>query len=1161
MERPWPDERVHWLGLDARGELEVVTRSGRWRTIDGTLARDTTWEAVDTVGAALGRVPDSGEIWQAGPRRTWRRRDGAWQSFPTSTRIPYLLVFAGPDDGWLGGQGNQLERWDGQTWTPVDDPALPKVATHAIGTILVRAPDDVWIFARGSAPVRFDGREFTATPPFPDGWEPGFGDAAGACALPDGQLLFVDYRVHTWDGAAWSRVEDVPDGIYACATDPAGRTWLAGAEGRIGVLEEGVFRSTSNPIPGKVDALVFDARGRGFALSGSRLLHTAVAGELRFEAVPSPGTVADPGEALQVELLSLDGDLQPDLMLVNHPGELRLLRNRGGFEFADANDLAGIGGLDWAPVVTHPCDIDGDGDSDLLTVGSPGGGLVYFRNRGGTFTPTDVEPPPDLRPGIGKDIDCADLDRDGDLDVLVTRLYSGDSWPVANLVYENLGYGRLRGAVPAARGLGGERDWTFVSAAVDLLGDPGPEVFASVLWTRSHRLWRRLDDGRWADVSEEVGLGTSTPWGNLPLPGDLDGDGDFDLLVLESRGRSHLYRNDGSRLEDVAAFGFVGPTGRGRDDHTRINGDLVDLDGDADLDLVVADWQVGARIHLNDGGLVFREVTAASGTRLDDVRATAAADLDLDGDIDLYLGRAGEPNVLLRNPAPGGGRHVRLVSLRRAPGGATVRLLDPHGELRALRSYPTSGVPLALPPAGGSETLQITFADGTVVSVPAPAAGASTVHLEAGPTRFWLGVSWAVGHRLAWMDRQAEGLRAGAFLLLLACCVAVGRTRRARWFGGVPVPLALAGLYSASALALVEATAPTRLAALPAAGAIVVGLAWLDLRLTRLRRATRIAHFRLQRSLGEGGMGRVHLAHDTSRGRRVALKVMHYKLSSEPTAVARFRREAELGARFDHPGLVKVFEAGECTVFDGDQPRRTLYMAMEFVDGRSLREWLSDTGPLPLGQACRIGVELLRALAVLHDGGVIHRDLKPDNVMVRADGAIKLTDYGIARGKETVTLTGTGQLMGTIAYMPPEQAQGSRPDRRADLWSAGVLIYELLSGRRPFAADDPMVLVYKILTDEPPRLDGLRAALPVPVVEAVHRALERTVEDRWHDAAGFAEALEPYADRDVSTRSLRSGGVDVSAGGSLPPGVGPGVDTGAETTFGGVTGTEYGDDD
>ena len=834
---------------------------------------------------------------------------------------------------------------------------------------------------------------------------------------------------------------------------------------------------------------------------------------------------------------------------MNHPGELRLLRNRGGGEFADANALAGIGGLDWPAGPLEPCDLDGDGDSELLASGRPGVGLRYFRNRGGTFVATEVEQPPGVQRGEAKDIDCVDLDLDGDLDVLVTRLYNEDSWPVPNLVFENLGHGRLRGVVPAARGLGGERDWSYASAPVDLFGDPAPEIVTSVLWTRSHRLLQRGSDGRWADVSREVGLGTAVPWGNRPVPGDLDGDGDFDLLLLESRGRSHVYRNDGDRLEDVLGFGFDGPTGPGIDDHTPIHGDLVDLDGDADLDLVVSDWRVGARLHLNDGGMVFREVTEESGTRLADVHASAAADIDGDGDVDLYLARNGEPNVLLRNPAPGTGRNVRLVSLRRSVGGASVRLLDELGGLRALRAYPTSGLPMLLPASAGPEVLEVIFADGTVVRAPAPEEGGTVVHLERGALRAWLSLRSALGARMTWMDRRVEALRCAGFAVLLALCIAVGRTRRARWFGGTAVPVGLAGLFAVSILLQIEASAVVRLAVPLIWAAVLAGLTWLDLRLTRLQRATRIAHFRLERSLGQGAMGQVHLALDTSRGRRVALKVMHYKLSAEAAAVQRFRREAELGARFDHPGLVKVFEAGECTIFDGDLPRRTLYMAMELVDGRSLREWLVETGPLPVGQACRITVELLRALAVLHEGGVVHRDLKPDNVMVRADGAIKITDYGIAHGTGVATLTGTGQVVGTIAYMPPEQAKGRRPNNRADLWSVGVLAYEAIAGRRPFVAEEPMLLVYQILTAEPPRLDSLRHDLPVPVVEAVHRALQRTWEDRWPDARAFARALEPYADRDVRARSLRSRGDVASSVADRARGVGPGVDTGADTTL------------
>ena len=167
-------------------------------------------------------------------------------------------------------------------------------------------------------------------------------------------------------------------------------------------------------------------------------------------------------------------------------------------------------------------------------------------------------------------------------------------------------------------------------------------------------------------------------------------------------------------------------------------------------------------------------------------------------------------------------------------------------------------------------------------------------------------------------------------------------------------------------------------------------------------------------------------------------------------------------------------------------------------------------------------VSLLDALQTLHDAGVVHRDIKPENVMLTPRGDLKITDFGLARGGGHETLTRTGDVMGTMSYMPPEQAETGRVGEAADLYAAGVLAYELLAGRLPFVGADPMQTLYKIFTEEPPPLGELCPDLPGPLVEAVHRALEKDPAQRWPSASAFAAALLPYADQAVETRTLRS---------------------------------------
>src|SRR5215218_10941097 len=201
--------------------------------------------------------------------------------------------------------------------------------------------------------------------------------------------------------------------------------------------------------------------------------------------------------------------------------------------------------------------------------------------------------------------------------------------------------------------------------------------------------------------------------------------------------------------------------------------------------------------------------------------------------------------------------------------------------------------------------------------------------------------------------------------------------------------------------------------------------------------------YRIIRRLGSGGMADVYSAEDTQLGREVALKVLYRRLAEDDEFVERFRREASAAAGLQHPNVVQVFDRGE---WDG-----TYYIAMEFLPGRSLKEAVRDDGPLDPDAAVEITLGVLKALRFAHRRGIVHRDIKPHNVMLDAEGRVKVTDFGIARAGAS-DMTETGSIMGTAQYLSPEQAQGHPVDARADLYSIGVVLYELLTGRVPFDA-------------------------------------------------------------------------------------------------------------
>jgi dienelactone hydrolase len=262
-----------------------------------------------------------------------------------------------------------------------------------------------------------------------------------------------------------------------------------------------------------------------------------------------------------------------------------------------------------------------------------------------------------------------------------------------------------------------------------------------------------------------------------------------------------------------------------------------------------------------------------------------------------------------------------------------------------------------------------------------------------------------------------------------------------------------------------------------------------------------ISHYRIVARLGEGGMGVVYRADDLSLGRQVAIKLLSPRVSSDPEARRRFLHEARAAASLDHSGI--------CTVFDAGEREGHLFIVMALLDGPTLKERL-EAGPVPAAEAVGIAAQVAEALEAAHRHGIVHRDIKPANIMLLPDGRAKVVDFGLAHFAGGTVLTRTGVTLGTAAYMSPEQAQGYGVDARTDVWSLGVVLYEMLGGVRPFAGDMMASVLYAVVHSEPKPLLELVPRLAPELLRIVDRALEKDRENRYGSAAGMAADLTSH---------------------------------------------------
>ncbi|MDX6398586.1 MAG: eukaryotic-like serine/threonine-protein kinase [Gaiellaceae bacterium] len=246
------------------------------------------------------------------------------------------------------------------------------------------------------------------------------------------------------------------------------------------------------------------------------------------------------------------------------------------------------------------------------------------------------------------------------------------------------------------------------------------------------------------------------------------------------------------------------------------------------------------------------------------------------------------------------------------------------------------------------------------------------------------------------------------------------------------------------------------------------------------------------RKLGSGGMANVYLAHDQELGRRVAIKILDDRHARDDQFIERFRREAQHAAGLSHPNIVSVYDRGEA--------EGTYYIAMEYVEGRTLKELLVARGPSPLGIAIDYTRQILSALRFAHRNGIVHRDIKPHNVIVDGEGRVKVMDFGIARAGAASQMTEAGSIIGTAQYLSPEQARGAPVDQTSDLYSTGIVLYELLTGTVPFTGETPVEIAMKHLSQVPAPPSTHRPEVPRDLDYIVLRALAKDPADRYHSA-------------------------------------------------------------
>src|SRR6266705_833870 len=271
-------------------------------------------------------------------------------------------------------------------------------------------------------------------------------------------------------------------------------------------------------------------------------------------------------------------------------------------------------------------------------------------------------------------------------------------------------------------------------------------------------------------------------------------------------------------------------------------------------------------------------------------------------------------------------------------------------------------------------------------------------------------------------------------------------------------------------------------------------------------------HYKISKRIGTGGMGEVYLATDITAGRKAALKLLPVRFTGDAERLRRFQQEAQAVVALNHPNILTVYEIGE--------DHATHYIASELIEGETLRQRLAR-GRIELSEVVDVAIQVASALATAHEAGIVHRDINPGNIMLRPDGYVKVLDFGIAKlAEQEVPLTiptdealllvetNLGSILGTVRYMSPEQACGTTVDKRTDIWSLGVVLYEMVTGHAPFIGDTPREVMTSVLEKEPPPLTSYSKQSPAELHQIISKALRKAREERYQSAGEMLQALK-----------------------------------------------------
>jgi hypothetical protein len=994
--------------------------------------------------------------------------------------------------GYAVGQDGLLYYYDGGRWS-----ITPPFTSQTFRALYVNNEHDIWVGGRNNTIFHYNGERWLQSPVADTSQQNYFFDITFH-GENNGWAVGTQGILH-YDGSVWRKVDcPVKAPLQSILMISPTDGWCGSTEGDLLHYDGVQWRQAGKISPiilyGRISATRSREQYTLFSLTSSGLWTSYWGKVPTFTDVSASSNIHLDGRIPVV--VDFDNNSTEDLLtpsLLSFPD--RLYSNRGDGFFTEMTErLHPLASATALQVIVG--DIDNNGFPDVVALRSV---LAdeWYRNRGGwKFEPQPT--PIDLSLKSDRNIaSLADMDNDGDLDMVY--FYAGadiKSEPLT--IYYNDGIGNF----PSKIGIGTKKvnDVTIPNSffIADLNGDGREDIFKHNL-NAACEFYVNEGGGVFREHARESGLdGTFfevEPNITWAYPIDINHDGALDVFLVWRKGKAVFFLNNGHgqfRPGEIIQFD---PQGENP------GGVFVDVDSDGDEDLFMLD-----RFYRNDGGK-FSEYTTI---KLSKRGAASFVDIDGDGDEDMILHAMGEGARLYVYRNDFNPLHIATVRLKGIRSnsfgiGSKVTLWkNGKGGMREIAGYRE-----AMDQTPMHFVLDTNALYDMEVKFP---SGIAVVHKDVKPGNLEI-TEFSPPASLAWdfvysfnrsVNYSSIPYELLKFLIVMGIVTVMFRisfrTRTQKYFkssfyvAGVILGYIVSVHVTVRHGVLLSTMIPLGSITLMSAGMLMIARA-----VVKRREAMFISHYKIMEPLGEGGMGKVFKALDTHSKQVVALKVLNPVLLQDPENRKRLMHEGQLLSSFSHPNIVKVFEVSET--------KERGYIAMEYLSGGTLKQLLERDHPLSVEKIKWLSRQIAEGIAEIHAHGVIHRDIKTGNIMLDGEGNVRIMDFGLSKSPLVTTMTTLGTVIGTLGYVAPEQVTGLMVDHRVDIFSFGVVLYELFTSRLPFTGENEIAVIHSIFNSLPPPPSTLRENIPSHVDALVMRCLAKHPDERFQTMKDVHAAL------------------------------------------------------